>query len=61
VVPLVGYGVATAAFLLTLGSLSGLGWRVPAVIAVVLTAALYLIFVVGFKVWFPVASLFAAA
>ncbi len=60
-VPLVGYVAATAAFLFAFGSLAGLGWRLPAVLAVVLTAALYLAFVVGLKVWFPAASLFAAS
>ncbi len=60
-VPFAGYAIGTAAFLLALGRLAGLGWRLPALIAVVLTAVLYLVFVVGFKVWFPVASLFTAA
>lgn len=60
-VPLVGYAVATAAFLFAFGCLAGLGWRLPAVLAVVLTAVLYLAFVVALKVWFPAASLFAGA
>lgn len=60
-VPLVGYVAATAVFLLGLGTLSGLGWRLPAAIGVSVTAALYLIFVVGFKVWFPAASLVPGA
>lgn len=60
-VPLVGYAVATAVFLLGLGALSGLGWRLPALVGVCLTAALYLVFVLGFRVWFPAASLIPGA
>lgn len=59
-VPLAGYVPATAVFLFALGCLAGLGWRLPALLAVVLTAVLYLAFVVALKVWFPAASLFAA-
>lgn len=59
-VPLVGYIAATAAFLFAFGGLAGLGWRLPAVLAVVLTALLYLAFVVGLKVWFPTATLLAS-
>jgi hypothetical protein len=61
VVPRIGYVPATGLFLLLLGRLAGLGWRLPAVVAIALTAILYLLFVVAFKVWFPVASLFAAS
>ncbi|HZY16316.1 MAG TPA: tripartite tricarboxylate transporter TctB family protein [Ramlibacter sp.] len=61
VVPLVGYVPATALFLFILGRLAGLGWRLPAIVAVVLTALLHLLFVVAFQVWFPAASLLAAA
>jgi hypothetical protein len=61
VVPRIGYVPATGLFLFLLGRLAGLGWRLPAIVAITLTAVLYLLFVVAFKVWFPVASLFAAS
>lgn len=60
VVPAIGYLAATAVFLFALGRLAGLGWKLPAVLAIALTALLYFVFVVGFKVWFPPASLFPA-
>ena len=60
-VPVVGYLPATGLFLFILGRLAGLGWRLPAMVAIALTAVLYLVFVVLFQVWFPAASLFAGA
>lgn len=59
--PVVGHAPATALFLLVLGRLAGLGWRLPAVLAVVLTALLHAVFVLGFNVWFPTPSLFGSA
>lgn len=59
-VPLVGYAAATALFLLTLGALAGMGWRRPLAIAVVLSAALFGIFVLALKVWFPTAAVLGA-
>ncbi len=56
-VPLVGYAAATAAFLLLLGVLARLGWKVPLAIAVVLTGLLFAVFVLGLNVWFPAAAL----
>jgi hypothetical protein len=56
-VPLVGYVAGTALFLLSLGLLSRLGWKVPLVVSVVLTAVLFGVFVYGLNVWFPGASL----
>jgi hypothetical protein len=56
-VPLVGYVAGTACFLFGLGLLARLGWKLPLVVATVLTAALFGVFVFGLNVWFPAASL----
>jgi putative tricarboxylic transport membrane protein len=56
-VPLLGYPGGTALFLFTLGLLARLGWRLPLVVAVALTALLFVVFVFGLNVWFPAASL----
>lgn len=56
-VPLVGYVAGTALFLVSLGMLARLGWKVPLAVAVVLTAVLFGVFVFGLNVWFPGASL----
>jgi hypothetical protein len=58
-VPLAGYAAGTAAFLVVLGVLARLGWKLPLVVAVVLTGVLFGVFVVGLNVWFPAAA-FAA-
>ena len=55
--PLAGYTLSTLAFAVVVGVLAGLQWRLSLVVAAGVTAALYLIFVVGLGVWFPVASL----
>lgn len=56
-VPLVGYIAGTASFLFALGLLARLGWKLPLVVAVVLTGVLFGVFVFGLNVWFPAASL----
>lgn len=56
-VPLVGYVAGTALFLFGLGLLARLGWKVPFVVAAVLTGLLFAVFVYGLNVWFPSASL----
>jgi hypothetical protein len=57
IVPLVGYAAGTAAFLLGLGVLARLGWKLPVAICVVLTAVLFAVFVLGLNVWFPAPEL----
>lgn len=52
-VPLVGYGAGTAVFVLALGALARLGWKLPLAMAVILGAALFGVFVLGLNVWFP--------
>lgn len=59
-VPFVGYVAGTALFLFALGILARLGWKLPLVVAAVLTAVLFCVFVLGLNVWFPAASLTAA-
>lgn len=56
-VPLVGYVVGTAGFLLLLGVLARLGWKLPLAISIVLTGLLFGVFVLGLNVWFPSAAL----
>lgn len=56
-VPFVGYVAGTALFLVCLGLLARLGWKLPLVVSVVLTSVLFGVFVVGLNVWFPGASL----
>ena len=58
-VPLAGYVAATAAFLLVLGMLARLGWKLPLALAIVLTGLLFAVFVLGLNVWFPAAALLA--
>lgn len=51
-VPVLGFGVSTALFLLACGRLVGLGWRTAAALALPLAALLWLVFVPGLKVAF---------
>jgi hypothetical protein len=57
-VPWIGYAPATALFLTALGGLAGMGWRRPLAIGLVLSAALFGIFSMALRVWFPAASLY---
>lgn len=59
-VPLVGYAPATALFVTVLGVLAGMGWRRPLVLAIVLSALLFGVFVLALKIWFPTAALLGA-
>jgi hypothetical protein len=58
VVPVLGFGVSTALFLLACGRASGLGWRVALALAAPLALALWAVFVVGLKVAFGHGLLF---
>lgn len=51
-VPWVGFGAATAVFLLVAGRVVGLAWRHAAALALPLAAVLWLVFVLGLKVSF---------
>jgi len=51
-VPVLGFGVSTALFLLACGRLVGLGWRATVGLALPLAALLWLVFVQGLKVAF---------
>jgi hypothetical protein len=51
-VPVLGFGVSTALFLLACGLWVGLGWRTAAALALPLAALLWLVFVRGLKVAF---------
>lgn len=57
-VPKLGYAPATVLFVCGLGALAGMGWRRPLAIGLVLSAALFVVFVLALKVWFPSASLY---
>lgn len=59
-VPLAGYVPSTAAFIVGIGLLARMGWKLPCVAAVGVTAVLYVVFVVMLQVWFPSARLLAA-
>ncbi|WP_382153419.1 tripartite tricarboxylate transporter TctB family protein [Hydrogenophaga sp. ANAO-22] len=50
---LAGFAPGVAVFLLAVTRWAGLPWRRSAVFAVVTAAVLYLVFVLGFNVWFP--------
>lgn len=58
-IPLLGYALATAVFLLVGGIVGGVGrplrWLLPPAMAIVLWA----VFVLGLKVWFPAPALLA--
>lgn len=56
-VPIVGYMAGTASFIVLLGVLAKLGWRLPLILGITLTGVLYAVFVIGLKVWFPAAAL----
>ena len=53
IVPLLGYVAGTAAFIVATGMLARLGVRRSLVTALLVTAALFGLFVVALRVWFP--------
>jgi putative tricarboxylic transport membrane protein len=57
-VPVLGFGVSTALFLLACGRTCGLGWRISTLLAVPLALVLWAVFVVGLKVAFGHGLLF---
>jgi hypothetical protein len=51
-VPVLGFGVSSALFLLATGLAIGLGWRVALLLALPLALLLWAVFVLGLKVAF---------
>jgi len=56
-VPRIGYALSTVVFVAAAGALAAIGLRRSLVLAVLLGAAAFLLFVLGLKVWFPEPSL----
>lgn len=56
-VPLIGYAAATLLFVSTMLLLAGLRWGIAAWAGLGAAALLYIIFVLGFHVWFPEPSI----
>lgn len=56
-VPFAGYAVSTLLFVIVATRFAGIGWPTAVTLSVLMTSSLYLVFVVGLKVWFPAAAL----
>jgi hypothetical protein len=51
--PVLGFGVATAAFVIVCSRIAGLSWQLGAKLALGIALILYGVFEIGLKVWFP--------